>query len=670
MFVKKIFHLKLYQKLIICLIVSIASVFVFVVPSFACSGVYVGSDVNDQGTSIISRSSDADILNVHSYLKVYGGDDGEKPELIRCNNGFEFSPGDVFYRFISTQNADCYCDNYWAFAINECGVSVSSPVSGYSGPRSLEYNAFVKDGLPEDPIAFIVGSSCKTAKEGIELIAKIINEKGSASDNIVQISDQNECWYLEIYGGHEYCAVKCPNDCVAAFGNEFQINDEYATCDDAVCSPHLFSRAQENHFAVYNADGKMNIWESYVGKGRRTDFSRMRTWGAHRLLSSSTAGTYSTNMELPLFYKPDKKVSVADVAEVYRDRYEGTEYCPETMQREDTRVIATEEQTKIHLLQTYKDVPADICALSWYCPNSSEFGDFIPLSNCETKFDKSYTKNALINEFDANNVSYTMKALNVLCDQNRKQTSKGVRVYWKALENYAMNILPALIKDNDKTKVNDFCNFMQKQSFEDSIRLYADVNWFLMNNTITQKNGIDLYKLEDVNRERQVYDGNIDVMLFAKIAGWKIDDFSIRKAPISNNDTRIDEPVDINQYRNEGYIKISKNNKSVEIITSNGNVPSVGKLNVNGSVKDFNANLTNDKIYAPFEILDVLYDGNINNFNDYTFVTDNNIKVDKNIGEIIGEWPLWIKIVSVVVLAVFALILLIIIIKTFSKKQR
>lgn len=90
----------------------------------------------------------------------------------------------------------------------------------------------------------------------------------------------------------------------------------------------------------------------------------MRTWGAHRLLSPSTIGKYETNMELPLFYKPDKKVSVADVAEVYRDRYEGTQYCPETANREDTRVIATEEQTKIHLLQTYKDAPANCCSIS------------------------------------------------------------------------------------------------------------------------------------------------------------------------------------------------------------------------------------------------------------------------------------------------------------------
>ncbi|MDO5328780.1 MAG: C69 family dipeptidase [Coriobacteriia bacterium] len=607
------------KKYVIALLVAVLPAIFIATPAFACSGVYIGCDANTQGTSIISRSSDTDILNSHSYLKVYGGPDGEKPTLIRCNNGFEFSPTGTFYRFISTQNCDCYCDNYWAFAINECGVSVSSPVSGHSGYRSLDFNAFVKDGLPEDPIAFIVGSSCKTAKEGIELIAKIIDEKGSASDNIVQISDQNECWYMEIYGGHEYCAVKCPNDCVATFGNEYQITTEYATCEDAVCSPHLFSRAQENNFAVYNADGKMNIFNTYVGEGRHSDFSHMRTWGFHRLLCPNSTGPYSTNMDLPLFYKPEHKVSVSEVEELYRDRYEGTEYCPETTGREDTRVIATEEQTKIHLMQTYKDAPADICAVTWFCPNCSEFGNFTPLCNSESVFDKSYTENSSTYEFNKNSASFTMKELNTICDQNRKQLSKGVRDYWKALDAYAQNIMPKLIKEGNKDKINDFCSFMQKQSYEDTVRLTDDINWFLMSNTITQKDGINLYTLQSLPRERAIFEANIDALLFAKIDGWEIKDFKIEQQPEKAEAIGIDSYREIDSGGTVGYLKLHKDNTTVELVTTNGNQPSVGKLIVNGEEQEFKPVVKNDKIYAPQSLLNILN----KNVKDYGFITNN-----------------------------------------------
>lgn len=82
---------------------------------------------------------------------------------------------------------------------------------------------------------------------------------------------------MEIYGGHQYCAVKAPSDCVACIGNEFALNDEYATCEDAICSAGLFDVPKQNNFAVYNPDGKMNLFNTYVGKDMRFDFSHLRT---------------------------------------------------------------------------------------------------------------------------------------------------------------------------------------------------------------------------------------------------------------------------------------------------------------------------------------------------------------------------------------------------------
>ena len=82
---------------------------------------------------------------------------------------------------------------------------------------------------------------------------------------------------MEIYGGHQYCALKAPNDCVACIGNEFAITTEYLTCEDTICSSELFSLPQNNNFAVNDSNGQMNIYASYVGKDRYTDFSHLRT---------------------------------------------------------------------------------------------------------------------------------------------------------------------------------------------------------------------------------------------------------------------------------------------------------------------------------------------------------------------------------------------------------
>ena len=92
--------------------------------------------------------------------------------------------------------------------MNDLGVYANGTVTGQSSKVSLEHNPYVDDGFLEDVFPLVICSQASTAREGIELTAKIIDERGSAEDNIVMIADKNETWYMEIYGGHQYCLWK------------------------------------------------------------------------------------------------------------------------------------------------------------------------------------------------------------------------------------------------------------------------------------------------------------------------------------------------------------------------------------------------------------------------------------------------------------------------------
>ena len=82
---------------------------------------------------------------------------------------------------------------------------------------------------------------------------------------------------MEIYGGHEYCAMKAPNDCVTATGNDFQIETIDENHPDVICSKNLFKLPEEKGFAVYDANGKMNIYNTYAGPETDRDTCRLRT---------------------------------------------------------------------------------------------------------------------------------------------------------------------------------------------------------------------------------------------------------------------------------------------------------------------------------------------------------------------------------------------------------
>lgn len=82
---------------------------------------------------------------------------------------------------------------------------------------------------------------------------------------------------MEIYGGHQYCAIKAPDDCVCAMGNEFMIDTVDETSLNTICSKDLFTLPQSAGFAVMDANGKMNLHDTYAGKNNFSPYSHMRT---------------------------------------------------------------------------------------------------------------------------------------------------------------------------------------------------------------------------------------------------------------------------------------------------------------------------------------------------------------------------------------------------------
>ena len=53
----------------------------------------------------------------------------------------------------------------------------------------------------------------------MDVLLGYVDEYGSEEGNTVMITDQDEAWIVEIYGGRQYCAMKMPDDKVAVFGN-------------------------------------------------------------------------------------------------------------------------------------------------------------------------------------------------------------------------------------------------------------------------------------------------------------------------------------------------------------------------------------------------------------------------------------------------------------------
>lgn len=477
--------------------------------TYACSSIYVGSEVSADGSTIITRSNDYQGVTANNIIVVDRVENKPGRTMPVDENSETLAElPDTTYKYIATPFMDSAMGEVFkardaAVCTNEYGVAMTMSVTAFSNERALAADPLIDTGLVEDRADDLVVCQSKTAREAVETLLGIIDKFGSAEVNIALISDQKEAWYVEMYGGHQYAAVKLPQDKVSVFGNEFNI--EYLSdYEESITSKELLTLPEQKGFAVYGKNKELNLWDTYSGEELTSTYSHMRTWIGHQVLAPSRfGGDYKKEDRYPLCFEPDEKVSLTQVCELMRNRYEGTKYDPDKTGRKDMRVIGSDTSMSVHVVQVYPDLPADMSSVLWECTGPAPYGVFVPVSNAVTSIDSAYGQNQPEEEagkFDVTQYPYyAFKGLNTQCmgPENYEIYGAPVRGYWKKAEQgmfAGMSKVLANAKaldDADKAAdyISGYCNAMQDQAFNDAKALYNKVEWTKSANSNTFKMG-------------------------------------------------------------------------------------------------------------------------------------------------------------------------------------
>lgn len=219
-------------KKLLASVLSVAMISALLVSNaFACTMVYVGSDFTDDGSTYLARSEDYSnsynkIAYVNAHAKyaegsVYEGCYGFTHTFTHDSYAYTATADD----FLSGVCPDCGQTHAHTpmeeNGTNEKGVSVSAMVTlSWKGNAYFkDVDPMIDDGMCESDMATILLSEASTAKEGVDLLLKIYDEKGAAERSGVLIADQNEVWYVENYTGHQYIAVKLSSSMIAISPN-------------------------------------------------------------------------------------------------------------------------------------------------------------------------------------------------------------------------------------------------------------------------------------------------------------------------------------------------------------------------------------------------------------------------------------------------------------------
>ena len=94
---------------------------------------------------------------------------------------------------------------------NERGVTVTATQGLSPTDEVLAADPYVHTGIHEAEIATILLSEAATAREGVELLKRIVETERVWEEGFgVMICDQKEQWYVEVLTGHRFLAVLLP----------------------------------------------------------------------------------------------------------------------------------------------------------------------------------------------------------------------------------------------------------------------------------------------------------------------------------------------------------------------------------------------------------------------------------------------------------------------------
>ena len=302
----------------------------------ACTGFIIGKDLTTDGSTLYGRTEDLEpnhnknfVVRERKYNKA-----GDK--FVDETNGFSFDLPAVSYKYTAVPDVTPEQGVFDEAGFNEEGVSISATVSASANDDIQKVDPYVKDGIAESALTSVVLPHVKTAKEGVELLAKIVREKGAAEGNIVTIADKTGVWYMEILSGHQYAAIKFPDDKYAVFPNTFFLGSvDKNDSENTILSADLEKIAQDAG-TYKEINGSFHVAQSYNPPLAEAD--RSRVWSGIKALDPNADVQYDDEY-FELMHSTSDKLSLRDAMNLQRNRLEGTDFKPQDQMELDGKGI-------------------------------------------------------------------------------------------------------------------------------------------------------------------------------------------------------------------------------------------------------------------------------------------------------------------------------------------
>lgn len=394
---------KTIKRLLCTCLVLAAALAVMTVSASACTTIYVGGNLVEEGTPFVARTEDygSDYNKLWFIYESGNWKQGDHFTGCPAYGPFEWDFTHDSYRFTYFTN-DIYYDgicpecgekadhpSYTEFGTNEKGVSVSAtetlsgnaevkkvdPFHSASWAKSQEEGALI--GIEETDIPTIILAEAATAREGVELLLSIYDKYGAVGASGIFICDKDEVWYIENCSGTQYVAIKLNDDLVFIEPNMAVIGKIDLDDENVIASEKLIAVAKEAKTFV--GDEKENIIDfraSYASISSKMDqrmidglnfLNASYNYDSDTLVADNTKFTISNldaDGKIVPFYtniKADRDLDKDDVFNFYK-----------------LSSVGKPSNQEIEIFQLFKDRPVETATVGWVGVGNMSNNVFVP----------------------------------------------------------------------------------------------------------------------------------------------------------------------------------------------------------------------------------------------------------------------------------------------------
>ena len=434
-----------------------------------CTTVLVGKAASNDRSTMIARTDDGH-FDVKKLIVVEPKDQKKKYKSVIGHLTVELPEKPM--RYTACPSVDTKNGVWAATGINAANVGMTATETITSNPRVLAADPLVeyrkaksrkeKDipgGIGEEDIVVLVLPYIRSAREGVERLAALLERYGTYESNGIAFNDENEVWWMETIGGHHWMARRVPDEAVVIAPNQFgmdafDLDDAFGAKKAHLCSADLREFISDNHLDL-NQGGRFNPRDVF---GSHTDMDHIyntpRAWFMGRYLTpyshrwegdGAEFGPESDN--IPWCLVPDRKVAVEDVKYLLSGHYQGTPFNPyssqDTGKRGMYRSIGINRTGVTSICQIRPDAPEAVRGLEWICFGSTAFSPMLPLYPCVEKM-PAYLSGVTM-DVSTENFYWASRLIGALADHDYPSCIQQIERY----ENAVMTRGRTIVRDYD-----------------------------------------------------------------------------------------------------------------------------------------------------------------------------------------------------------------------------